>query len=58
MNRTKRKQIKLMLKRITNEQVIKVNPRRIKKEIERTRLNDLIEAEEFARFFWDLIKKL
>ena len=58
MNRTKRKQIKLMLKRITNEQVIKVNPRRMKKEIERNRLNDLIEAEEFARFFWDLIKKL
>jgi hypothetical protein len=58
MNRTKRKQIKLMLKRITNEQVIKVNPRRMKKEIERKRLNDLIEAEVFARFFRNLIKKL
>jgi hypothetical protein len=56
MNRTKRKQIKLMLKRITKEDV-KVERTKTKKEIERKRLNDLIEADVFARFFFNLMKE-
>lgn len=57
MNRTKRKQIKLMLKRITKEEEVKVKRTKTKKEIERKRLNDLIEADVFARFFFNLMKE-
>ena len=56
MNRTKRKQIKLMLKRVKGYQQ-KSNERLKKKEIERKRLNDLIEQDIFARFFFNLMKK-
>jgi hypothetical protein len=56
MNRTKRKQIKLLLKRITKEEV-KVKRTKTKKELERKRLNDLVEADVFARFFFNLMKE-
>jgi hypothetical protein len=45
-----------MLKRITKEEV-KVKRTKTKKEIERKRLNDLIEADVFARFFFNLMKE-
>ena len=57
MTRTRRKQIKLLLKRITKEEEVKVERTKTKKEIERKRLNDLIEADVFARFFFNLMKE-